>query len=83
MKKGKEIISQSISDGPPLTFLLLYVMDSEEVDDPRCEVQSDVLFVSLDGQTVAVSIARSGHPSAVQQQWRAAARRTCYLIQGN
>ena len=51
--------------GQLLTFLLLYAVDSEEVDDSGREVQSDVVFVLLDGQTVAVTVAGSGHPSTV------------------
>lgn len=40
-------------------------MNGEEVNDSGCEVESDVVLVLLDGQTVAVTVARSGHPSAV------------------
>lgn len=47
------------------TFLLLYAVDSEEVDDSRGEVESDMVFVLLNGQTVAVTVAGSGHPSTV------------------
>lgn len=52
------------------TSLWFDVVDSEEVDHSRCEVQSDVLLVLLDGQTMSVPIAGSGHPAAVQQHWR-------------
>lgn len=48
-----------------LTFLLLCAVDSEEIDDPRREVESDVVFVLLDGQAVAVTVAGSGHSSTV------------------
>lgn len=48
-----------------LTFLLLYAVDSEEVDDSGGEVESDVVFVLLNGQTVTVAVAGSGHPSTV------------------
>ena len=48
-----------------LTFLLLYAVDSEEVNDSWCEVESDMFLVLLDGQTMAVTIASSGHPSTV------------------
>lgn len=58
-------IHRYINAGQLLTFLLLYAVDSEEVNDPGCEVESDVVFVLLNGQTVAVPVAGSGHPSAV------------------
>lgn len=48
-----------------LTFLLLYVVNSEEVDDSRCKVEGDVGFVLLDCQTVPVTIAGSWHPSTI------------------
>lgn len=48
-----------------LTFLLLCAVDSEEIDDPRREVESDVVIVLLDGQAVAVTVAGSGHSSTV------------------
>lgn len=48
-----------------LTFLLLYIVNSEEVDDPRCKVESDVGFVLLDCQTVTVTIACSWHSSTI------------------
>lgn len=48
-----------------LTFLLLCAVDSEEIDDPRREVESDVVFVLLDGQAVAVTVAGSGHSTTV------------------
>lgn len=49
----------------PPTFLLLYAVNSEKVDDSRGEVESDVVFVLLNSQTVAVAVAGSGHPSTV------------------
>ena len=51
--------------GQLLTFLLLYAVNSKEVNDSGCEVKSNVVFVLLDGQTVSVAVTGSGHPSTV------------------
>lgn len=51
--------------GHMLTFLLRYAVDREEVDDSRGEVEGDVVLVLLNGQTVAVAVAGSGHPPTV------------------
>ena len=61
--------SAQAKGGPP-TLLPLHAVHGEEVDDPGREVQCDVLLVLLDGQTVAVSVARPGHPTTVQKHGR-------------
>lgn len=59
-----------------LTLVLLDAVDGEEVDDSGGKVQGDVVFVLLNGQTVAVAVAGSGHASTVQQDWGPGARHT-------